>query len=387
MPAREAKDEAARRAISLAPVPAPPQHDDYLRAARFPSIDGLRCLAVIPVIWHHATPRPLPGLLGRGPLGVDLFFAISGFLITTLLLRERRAYGAVSVGRFYARRALRIFPAYYVVLGLTALRAAAWMTPGPVRDHFLRSLPYWATYTGNWFVDFDVGHPVVFAFAWSLATEEQFYAVWPWLARASRWAMPLAALALLTLGQSTQCGWIGDDWPALARRMVASIAPAICLGALLACALDAPRGFALLRRGLGAGVSAPAALVVLIALVVDGRAPQLVIACAMTLLIGACVVRADHGLRAFLEARPARRMAAISYELYLVHVAAITAVKNLVPAQVANAPFVFALGFALALPLAYGLHAAAGAPLEPLRARLRGRARAVDAPAPAGAVP
>jgi peptidoglycan/LPS O-acetylase OafA/YrhL len=79
--------------------PTLPTHDHYLGTSRFPSLDGLRCLAVLPVVWHHATPRPPSGLLGRGPLGVDLFFAISGFLITTLLLRERRARGAVSVGR------------------------------------------------------------------------------------------------------------------------------------------------------------------------------------------------------------------------------------------------------------------------------------------------
>ncbi|HEY3820819.1 MAG TPA: acyltransferase [Polyangiaceae bacterium] len=101
-------------------MPYLPTHDHFLGTSRFSSLDGLRCLAVVPVVWHHSTPRPPSGLLGRGPLGVDLFFAISGFLITTLLLRERRR-GELSVGRFYARRALRIFPAYYLVLGLTTL--------------------------------------------------------------------------------------------------------------------------------------------------------------------------------------------------------------------------------------------------------------------------
>src|ERR1019366_2756754 len=177
-------------------LPVISKYDPYLGTSRFPSLDGLRCLAVLPVVWHHATPAPPSGLLGRGPLGVDLFFAISGFLITTLLLRERRAHGAVSVGRFYARRALRIFPAYYVVLGLTALRWLG-MPASATRDHFLHNLPFWATYTSNWFVDFAPGHPVVFAFAWSLATEEQFYAVWPWLAKAPRWLMPGAAPLLL----------------------------------------------------------------------------------------------------------------------------------------------------------------------------------------------
>ena len=364
-----------------------PDHHDYLRRARFPSIDGLRCLAVVPVVWHHATPRPLAGLLGSGPLGVELFFAISGFLITTLLLRERRAAGVVAVGRFYTRRALRIFPAYYLVLGLTTIRALTWMEAGPVRDHFLRSLPYWATYTANWFVDFDVGHPVVFAFAWSLATEEQFYAVWPWLARAPRWVMPVTALALLAAIEGTQLGWIGADGPALARRVLASLAAPICAGALVAWALDTPRGFARLRPILAARAASPAALLLLVTLVVDGRAPPIVRAVSMSLLVATCAVRGDHGLRACLEARPLLFVGTISYELYLVHVAAITAVKRIVPAHAGDAPLVFACGLALALPMAYVLHRAVGVPLEPLRARLRMPQPGRGAPAPEAASP
>jgi peptidoglycan/LPS O-acetylase OafA/YrhL len=326
---------------------------------------------VLPVVWHHATPRPLPGLAGRGPLGVDLFFAISGFLITTLLLRERRERGAVSVGRFYARRALRILPAYYLVLGLWALR---WWLLAPAslsREHFLRSLPYWATYTANWFVDFDVAYPVVFAFAWSLATEEQFYTVWPWLARAPRWAMPVAAAALLGADLAIEQGVLGAGWPELARRMVASIASPICMGALLACTLDSAGGFAVLRRVLGARVSAPLVLVALAALVVDGRAPPVVVQLTMTLLVGACAVRTDHGLHALLDVRPVRWVGTVSYALYLVHVAAITAVKQAFPALAEDAPFVFAVGLAMGLPLSYALHRAVDVPLQPLRRRLR----------------
>jgi peptidoglycan/LPS O-acetylase OafA/YrhL len=313
----------------------------------------------------------LPGLAGRGPLGVDLFFAISGFLITTLLLRERRERGTVSVGRFYARRALRIFPAYYLVLGLTALRWWLLGPAGPSRDHFLQSLPYWATYTANWFVDFDVGHPVVFAFAWSLATEEQFYAVWPLLARAPRWAMPLAATVLLATDLGVEHDVVGTDWPQLARRIAASIASPICMGALLACALDEARGFAVLRRLLGLRASAPVILAVVAVLVADGRAPLAIMQLAMTLAVGACAVRGDHGLRAVLDARPVRWVGTVSYALYLVHVAAITAVKRAVPALADEAPFVFAAGLAVALPLAYALHRAVDVPLQPLRKRLR----------------
>ncbi len=301
---------------------------------------------------------------------MDLFFVISGFLITTLLLREPSAPGAEAVARFYARRALRIFPAYYIVLGLTTIRTIAWMADGPARTHFLRSLPYWATYTANWFVDFDVGHAVIFAFAWSLATEEQFYAVWPWVTRAPRWVLPLAALAMLAANQSAQLGWLGAGWPPLGRRMVASIASPICLGALLAWVLDRPRGFALLRPLIGDRAAAPAALLLVAVLVVQGR-PPLVVAFSMTLLVATCVARRDHGLVSLFEARPLRFVGTISYELYLVHVGAITAVKLLAPAHAAEAPLVFVCGLAIALPLAYLLYRAVDVPLLPLRARLR----------------
>ncbi|HEX7669003.1 MAG TPA: acyltransferase, partial [Polyangiaceae bacterium] len=162
-------------------------HASFLAARRFPSLDGLRCLAILPVIWHHSTPRPLPGLFGRGPLGVHLFFAVSGFLITTLLVREKcctdRSSPPLShlaqLANFYARRSLRIFPLYYAVLLLYTLRALWFLPASPMRSHFFHNLPYFATYTANFLVNFDVPHKVIFGFSWSLSTEEQFYLLWP----------------------------------------------------------------------------------------------------------------------------------------------------------------------------------------------------------------
>jgi peptidoglycan/LPS O-acetylase OafA/YrhL len=219
-----------------------------------------------------------------------------------------------------------------------------------------------------------VGHAVVFAFGWSLATEEQFYSLWPWLTRAPRWAMPLAATAMIVANQSVQLGWAGAGWPQLVRRMVASIASPICLGALVACALDTARGFAALRPVLATRLAAPTALLLVAVLVVHGQ-PPLVIAVAMTLLVAACAVRGDHGLATVLESPPVRFVGAISYELYLVHVGLITAVKKLAPAHADDAPRVFMFGLALALPVAYLLHLAVDRPLLPLRARLRGAPR------------
>jgi peptidoglycan/LPS O-acetylase OafA/YrhL len=344
----------------------------YRRTRRLASLDGLRCLAVLPVLWHHSTPAPPSGLLGRGPLGVDLFFVISGFLITTLLLRERRDRGSVAIGRFYARRALRIFPAYYLVLGLYLARALFFMAPSPTRDHFLHNVPCWATFTGNWFVDFAVPYPVVFAFGWSLAVEEQFYAAWPWFTRGPRWLLPLAALALLVLDQSVERGIVGAGWSPLAQRIAASIATPICLGALVACLLDERAGFGPASALLGRRLAAPTLAAILVALLADLSASLLMIHLVMALLVAACCIRSDHGLAWLVDARPVSWMGSISYGLYLVHVAAITAVKRVFPGHASDAPFVFVAGLVVAVPLAWGLHKAVEVPLLGLRARLRG---------------
>src|SRR2546421_12834986 len=94
-------------------------HKNYLAAKYFPSLDGLRAISILAVIWYHV-PELRP-IWATGFLGVHLFFVISGFLITTLLLREKAATGSISLKKFYIRRTLRIFPAYYLTLGLFLL--------------------------------------------------------------------------------------------------------------------------------------------------------------------------------------------------------------------------------------------------------------------------
>lgn len=327
-------------------------HESFLAARHFPSLDGLRCLAILPVVWHHSTPRPLEGLLGRGPLGVDFFFAISGFLITTLLLREASSTGKISLSGFYARRGLRIFPLYYAVLGLYALWAGLGLEPTAQRAHFFDSLPFYATYTSNWFVDFEVPHPVLFAFSWSLATEEQFYLVWPWVMRAwRRWWIPVVFMvAALALDQSADHGLLSQvlDSGGLAFRMIASIAAPICLGALLAHGLHHPRSFSLLRPLLGSKASAPAALGTLAVLVCLPDPPLLGIHLAMTVLVGAATVRPDHGLRTVLDARPLRYVGTISYGMYMLHISGIHVAKRVVPEAWGTAG-VFLVGLALTL--------------------------------------
>lgn len=354
------------------------RHARFLGTGHFGSLDGLRALSIVPVVWHHATPRPLDGVLGRGPLGVDLFFAISGFLITTLLLREREARGTIAMGAFYARRSLRIFPLYYLTLGAFVLHALVLREPGPARDHFFASLPAHATYTSNWLVDCGVPHPIVFAFSWSLAAEEQFYLVWPWIVRAARGlAIPAVAMGgLLLLDQAAERGWLAELLGAapLALRVLRSLATPICLGSLLALALRARATFRVLDATLGARVAAPLALAILVASAVLAW-PLLVAHAAMAALVGAVVLRPDHALRRPLEARAVRHVGAVSYGVYLLNVPVVSGAKRLLsPGEAGGLGatlVVFASALVASVLLATLAHRLVDGPLAPLRARFR----------------
>ncbi len=148
-----------------------------MRFAHVAALDGVRALAVSSVVAFHLGMTWAPG----GYLGVDVFFVLSGFLITALLLSERDTNGRISLGRFYARRALRLLPALLAVLGALWLFTTVTVVGDSalrVRGDGLAALFYFA----NWRAAF--GHAPFLGFmghAWSLSIEEQFYAVWPLL--------------------------------------------------------------------------------------------------------------------------------------------------------------------------------------------------------------
>jgi peptidoglycan/LPS O-acetylase OafA/YrhL len=156
-------------------------HNPIHSASRLGGLDGLRALAVILVILYHSelTHRPQAGFLG-----VDVFFVLSGFLITTLLLRERVSAGAVNLRSFYLRRTRRLFPALLAVMGASAL---AGLTIAPdALDQLRRNIPAALAYVSNWSqIDCgqtyfeSVGRPPLLQHLWSLAIEEQFYVLWP----------------------------------------------------------------------------------------------------------------------------------------------------------------------------------------------------------------
>jgi peptidoglycan/LPS O-acetylase OafA/YrhL len=144
-----------------------------------PALDGLRAVAVLLVMAQHlhAFVFPASSFLPKGGyLGVDLFFVLSGFLITSLLLQERARTGGVSFRRFYRRRAFRLFPALAAFIVVQAV--AALVAGQSLRDQ----VNFWFgafTYTTNWVLAMNWSVPANTGHLWSLAVEEQFYLVWP----------------------------------------------------------------------------------------------------------------------------------------------------------------------------------------------------------------
>ena len=292
---------------------------------RYPALDGLRGLAIAAVVWHHSLPSARSGPLGRGYLGVPLFFALSGFLITRLLLAERQATGDLSLGRFWLRRSLRIFPLYYVVLGGFVVRITL-LEPSDATRHFFASLPAYASYTSNWFVPFGVPHPVWFGFAWSLSTEEQFYLWWPPLLRLTerfgRRLAPLALLALLAFDQLAEhgafAGWApaGGVW----ARIATSASAAMVLGALFALALGHPHGRALARL-LGARHAPLIAALAAAALICEPAGPPILLDLALAGLVAtATLARGRGAIVRVLTLPPLMHVGRVSYGVYLFHV-------------------------------------------------------------------
>ena len=187
-----------------------------IRFSYVPALDGLRAISVLGVMLYHGGAPILSG----GFLTIDVFFVLSGFLITSLLLGEWAKRVSIRLGQFWARRARRLLPALLVMLIGVAIYAKVFATPGEFADLRLDSLST-LFYVANWHFIASGGNyfnltaqPSPLAHMWSLSIEEQFYIVWP----------PVA-LVMLRLGRRLRPS--RRLWPLLATAVVGAVASAL----------------------------------------------------------------------------------------------------------------------------------------------------------------
>jgi peptidoglycan/LPS O-acetylase OafA/YrhL len=273
-----------------------------------PALDGLRGIAVASVVIGHSFGWPPDGVFG-----VDLFFVLSGFLITTLLLEEQAANGAISLGGFYLRRARRLLPALFLLLAIYALVTEA--SGGRALAPVLAAV----FYVTNLAVEGGQLTPI--SHLWSLAQEEQFYLVWPLvlalLLRRRAWILPFALAGFVvaewafrdTIGMHSPHGFYGPT----------TRSDGLALGCLAAVIWSRDR-----RRLTDASRAvAIVALPLVVLIVVFTRESRFTTAALLPLFNIYFVALVVYGVEVAPKAltfRPLRELGRISYSLYLWHV-------------------------------------------------------------------
>jgi peptidoglycan/LPS O-acetylase OafA/YrhL len=295
------------------------------QAKRIPSLDGLRAISIAAVLLGHLSgTRGFPQILTtiiRNPyvdianLGVRVFFVISGFLITGLLIAEEKKTGSVSLKQFYIRRTLRIFPAYFVFLGVMWVFDQSGVIAVAARD-FVHAVTYTMNYAPDrgWYL----GH------LWSLAVEEQFYLLWPLTVvlvglRGARrvgfsviWLVPLIRITESVMWPSRR-SMIGETFE--------TTADALAIGCLLALSREALFARVWYRRAVESAWVVPALL--LAGLIIGTRfrpsilIAQTIINIAIALGIDGCVRFPGSSFGTVLNSRPLVFVGTLSYSLYL----------------------------------------------------------------------
>ncbi|MEV4053796.1 acyltransferase [Amycolatopsis sp. NPDC049688] len=206
-------------------------HDEYLATRRFPALDGVRAVAaVLVVVFHYGGPN---WERANGWIGVHLFFVLSGYLITTLALREEDRAGRVSLAEFYIRRAFRILPVYYVVIGVVVV-FAYFRGLGLRHSGIVSALPWNVAFVGEYH------QMALFGQAWTLGVEQKFYLVWPLL------AFGLGALGFVKR-LSLAVGLVAIMLALIPFMPYAGAYSPILIGCTLAIVLHHRKGFAALR--------------------------------------------------------------------------------------------------------------------------------------------
>lgn len=317
---------------------APPQHssDGQHRRPHLAALDGLRGLAVIAVLLFHG------GRLQGGFLGVDLFFALSGFLITSLLLAEVEATERVDLLAFWGRRFRRLLPAVLLLLVAVTVITTVVATV-PERAATLNDGPWVQAYIANWHAI--AGHrdywasfelPRMFGHLWSLAIEEQFYLIWPVLVALIAWRsrhvhrtviVVCTVASLVSLGQMIRSFDAAD--PTRVYIGTDTRASSLLLGAVFAAAPLRAAVVTLTSRLAGAFSAAAAAVAVVIGMswwLVDGPASPWLFRGGLfahsllsAVLVAGCAARPEAAISRWIGWAPIRITGVLSYSLYLWH--------------------------------------------------------------------
>ena len=292
------------------------------RPGYYPGLDGLRGVAVLAVMLYHC------GFIRGGFLGVDMFFTLSGFLITTLLVHEQAATGTICFRNFFARRALRLMPALFVFLVVwdgflfTTVPSDYW---GIVGLYALAVFLYVANWAGIY------GLPMgIFGHAWSLAIEEQFYFIWPATAALliGKVRRPRLIIGVLAFAALTSLTWrlslalSGASEPRIYGATDAH-ADGLLVGAAAAFLLASAHRSSE-RTGYGSSVPAIIAATGLGGLLLTAAFPSYAygasaLAAIATAVIILDIVRPGSSLARLLEAQWLAWVGRISYGLYLWH--------------------------------------------------------------------
>lgn len=333
-------------------------------------VDGLRAVAVIAVILFHAEVVLGPVGFRGGFLGVDVFFVISGFLITSLLRRELMQTGRVSISRFYDRRLRRIAPALISTCLFTVLAAQIILLPHEL-DRFNLSLLATLGFVANIFFWSETGYFAAAAdqqpllHMWSLAVEEQYYVVFPlvlWgFVRWFGWRITVISVAVVVLASATL-----HAWGSVTMRSASFYLTPFRIWELLAGALVAMAGIrrTIIIPAVSSGLGIVGAGLVLVPIVsFESLAPIVsfqplgapsVFPATLAVVTGTCMIilaGPQSVVGQLLSMRPVVGIGLISYSLYLVHqpVFAFTRVRALeYPSEAMMAGLIL-----LCLPLAY----------------------------------
>lgn len=320
--------------------------DEFQSVRYWPQLDGLRTVSIFLVLIIHMGDKWW--IPYKGALAVVLFFVISGFLITSLLLREEHRNGSVSLRGFYIRRIFRIAPMYFLALGATTVLVLGFGL-GIGREGFAQRLPLLATFNG------DLAGDGTFVHSWSIGVEEKFYILWP-----------LVAFGLIILRRHRGL-LISLLLPAVVIAAYVPVASyfgvytGIMAGCALALVMHTRRGFAAVSVLATPVIGSAIFLIAVMAFVIDFAMPRheetgnahVQFALAVALLFPFILV-GNGWLSRFLALKPLVFIGTRTYGIYLFHPLCIDVIGQVIPSGQTE-PFPSLVRFVLAAVLSFAV--------------------------------